>query len=104
MEYACIAFFVVWVGVLAFVLFRLLTRGFRGAALRARVVHEQLALRAASSDMVKSDISVVLTDHEQAPIGIAVVQRAPLSVSGHGICLTPEQALTVAAWLRQAAG
>lgn len=97
------AFFVLWLGVMGFVVFRLATRGVRGAALGAKIRDEHISLRAESSKLVKMDVSVVTTTRKEAPIGVALVGRAPLSIAASGASLTREQALAVAGWLREAA-
>jgi hypothetical protein len=105
MERYCFgAFFLVWLGILAFILFRFATRGMRGAGLGAKVVHEHVSFRAQSSAMVKTDVSVVTTSRRDAPIGLVFVQRGPMSIAASGANLTREHALTVATWLREAAG
>ena len=98
-----IAFVLVWLGVAGFIVYRFLTLGVRGAGLGAKVVEERLSFRAHSSGAVKSEVSVVRTARADAPIAVALVQRALLSVSASGANLTREQALTLAAWLREAA-
>jgi hypothetical protein len=103
MEACPIAFFAVWLAMMGFIAFRFATRGFRGVGLGAKILHEHLAFRAASSGMVKTDVSVVSTGHRQAPIGIAFVQRTPLSIGASGANLTPDQARAIASWLREAA-
>jgi hypothetical protein len=104
MEQVCpYLFCAVWLGVVGFVVINLAVRGFRGAGLGTRVVREEVAFRTESSGMVKTDLSVVTTRHRTAPIGIALVQRGPLSIAGTGVNLTREQALVIAGWLREAA-
>jgi hypothetical protein len=106
METLCIGGFLsgIWLAIIGLIVFRFATRGVRGVGLGAKVVvHEQLSFRAESSSTVKTDVSVVTTSRRDAPIGLAFVQRAPLSIAGSGASLTREQALAVAAWLREAA-
>lgn len=98
------AFCVVWLGIVAFILFRFATRGIRGAALGGKILDEHIAFRAESSPgLVKMEVSVVTTTRKEAPIAIALVARAPASIRASGASLTAEQARAVAGWLREAA-